>query len=83
MTQKEGVRTGLARKGRLWLEKEMKQVVPLPEVRQQMAAAIVRYVRRYLKSGRTNWKGMRDGLRSSGSKAGICSWMRGQDDTVS
>ncbi|HGP2370878.1 TPA: DUF1441 family protein, partial [Salmonella enterica] len=27
-------------KGRIWLEKEMKQVIPLTEVRQQMSAVV-------------------------------------------
>ncbi|EAU3031667.1 DUF1441 family protein, partial [Salmonella enterica] len=40
MTAKERKGWFDSEKGRLWLEKEMKQVVPLPEVRQQMAAIV-------------------------------------------
>ncbi len=40
MTPKERKGWFDSEKGRLWLEKEMKQVVPLPEVRQQMAAIV-------------------------------------------
>lgn len=40
MTPKERKNWFDSEKGRFWLEKEMKQVVPLPEVRQQMAAIV-------------------------------------------
>lgn len=40
MTPKERKNWFDSEKGRLWLEKEMKQVVPLSEVRQQMAAIV-------------------------------------------
>lgn len=40
MTPKERKDWFDSEKGRLWLEKEMKQVVPLTEVRQQMAAIV-------------------------------------------